>query len=42
MDVWQHLRHSIKIERQVLHDDQTSRDDVASFGHSISNWADVT
>ena len=30
MDMWQHLKRSMKIEWWTSHDDQTSRDDAAS------------
>ena len=42
MDVWRHLRHSMKIEWQALHDDRTSRDDAASSRRSIYNRTDAT
>ena len=42
MDAWQHLRCSMKIEHRILRDDQTSRDDRASFGRSISNRTSAT
>ena len=41
VDAWRHLKCLMKIERWTLHDDQTSRDDAASSGHSILNRIDV-
>ena len=42
MNVWRHLKHSMKIERKMLHDNQTSRDDMASSRRFISNKANMT
>ena len=35
VDVWRHLKHSIKIEQQTLHDDLTACKYMASSRHSI-------
>ena len=42
MDAWRHLRRPMKVERQALHDDQTSRDDAVSSGGFISNRTNAT
>ena len=42
MGARRHLKCLMKIKPHTLHDDPNSRDDVASSGHSILNWMDVT
>ena len=42
VDTWQHLRHSMQIERQALRDDSNSQEHVVSSGCSISDQTDVT
>ena len=35
VDAWRHLKRLMQIEFRALHNDQTSRDDATSSGHSI-------
>ena len=42
VDVWRHLRRSMKIERHALHNDPTSRDYVVSSRRYIVDRMDIT
>ena len=42
MDVWRHLRRSMKIDCHVLHDDSTSGEHMASSECSILDWTNGT